>query len=84
MRQHSMACEFPEGCSCGASELNAMETEIKRLRYALGVIVRNVDAGAVHVSWCSDYAKSILSDITDQAQHQPSPEGRTSRHTSGH
>jgi hypothetical protein len=60
MMQHSMACEFPEGCSCGASEYNAMEAEIKRLRDALGVIARNVDADAVHITWCSDYAKRIL------------------------
>lgn len=36
--------------------------EINRLRDALGVIVRNVDAGAVHVSWCSDYAKRVLAN----------------------
>jgi len=34
--------------------------EIERLRNALGTIARNVDAGAVHVGWCGDYAKRIL------------------------
>ncbi len=62
MKQHSMACEFPEGCSCGATEWNALEDEVKRLRDALGVIARNVDAGAVHISWCSDYAKRVLAN----------------------
>ena len=39
-----------------------MEVEIKRLRDALGVIARNVDAGSVHIYWCSDYAKRILAN----------------------
>jgi hypothetical protein len=34
--------------------------EVRRLRDALGVIARNVDAGAVHISWCSDYARRVL------------------------
>lgn len=37
-------------------------TEIARLRDALGVIARNVDAGAVHISWCSDYAKRSIAN----------------------
>ncbi len=35
MMNHSMACPFPEGCSCGASEFNALERENTRLRAAL-------------------------------------------------
>lgn len=34
--------------------------EIERLRNALGIIARNVDAGAVNIGWCGDYAKRIL------------------------
>ena len=34
--------------------------EILRLREALEVIARNVEAGAVHVSWCGDYARKTL------------------------
>ena len=31
-RQHTMDCPYPEGCSCGASEWNARERELQRLR----------------------------------------------------
>lgn len=34
--------------------------EAVRLREALQIIARNVDAGAVGVAWCGEYAKSIL------------------------
>lgn len=34
--------------------------EAGRLREALQIIARNVDAGAVGVAWCGDYAKRIL------------------------
>ena len=34
------------------------------MRDALGIIARNVDAGAVHISWCSDYAKRVLANDT--------------------
>ena len=51
----------PEGTT-GGYLLNDAADEIKRLRDALGVIARNVDAGAVHVSWCSDYAKRVLAN----------------------
>ena len=27
MKQHSMSCDFPERCSCGASEFNAIQLE---------------------------------------------------------
>lgn len=27
MKLHSMSCEYPEGCSCGASEWNRLERE---------------------------------------------------------
>ena len=40
--------------------------EIKRLRDALGIIARNVDADAVHISWCSEYAKKILADTPER------------------
>jgi len=43
---------------------NPYKAEISRLRDALGVIARNVDAGAVH----SDYAKRILANISGQPQ----------------
>lgn len=48
-------------CVAGAEfcrpDLEAAWKEIERLSDALEVIARNVDAGAVHVSWCGDYAK---------------------------
>ena len=30
--QHTMSCEYPEGCSCGATERNRQEAELHRLR----------------------------------------------------
>ena len=51
--------------ACGHEALcprNPYKAEISRLRDALGVIARNVDAGDVHISWCSDYAKRILAN----------------------
>ncbi len=35
MMQHSMACSFPEGCSCGASDWNELERQNAVLRAAL-------------------------------------------------
>lgn len=29
--EHSMSCEFPEGCSCGASVFNALEKQANEL-----------------------------------------------------
>ncbi len=29
---HSMSCEYPEGCSCGASKLNKLNEDNERLR----------------------------------------------------
>ena len=55
----------PKGTT-GGYLLNDAADEIKRLRDALGVIARNVDAGAVHISWCSDYAKRILANTGGQ------------------
>lgn len=28
MRNHTMSCDYPEGCSCGATEWNRLETEL--------------------------------------------------------
>ena len=39
---------------------NDAADEIVRLREALRIIIRNVDSGSVHVSWCSQYAKEVL------------------------
>lgn len=32
MIQHSMACSYPEGCSCGASSWNQLEAERNRFK----------------------------------------------------
>lgn len=49
-----------DACDDAIHILNQQDEEIKRLRDALGVIARNVDADAVHFSWCSKYAKEVL------------------------
>lgn len=28
-REHTMSCDFPEGCNCGAAEWNQLEEELK-------------------------------------------------------
>lgn len=38
MMEHTTACEYPEGCSCGASECNRRENEILDLQRRLKVI----------------------------------------------
>lgn len=57
-------------CVAGAefcrADLEAAWTEIERLSDALEVIARNVDAGAVHISWCSDYAKRVVANAAGQ------------------
>lgn len=37
-----------------------LEKQIKRLRDALGIIVRNVKAGVVFSSWCGKFAEEVL------------------------
>ncbi len=32
---HSISCEYPEGCSCGASQLNHLTEQVRVLRGAL-------------------------------------------------
>ena len=51
-----------DACDEAIATLKAQDAEIRRLRDSLGVIARNVDAGAVHISWCSDYAKRTLAN----------------------
>lgn len=47
-----MTCEFPEGCTCGATELNALKADNDKLRTALkrartwGVSSRGFDGWA--------------------------------------
>lgn len=32
MQHHAYSCTFPEGCNCGASYVNSLETELTNLR----------------------------------------------------
>jgi hypothetical protein len=41
--KHSMACEYPEGCSCGASEFNKLREENQRLRAAVLAAIPALD-----------------------------------------
>ena len=42
------------------SSFTAQDNEIKRLKEALGVIVRNVKGGAVTSIWCGEFAEKAL------------------------
>jgi hypothetical protein len=53
--------------SPGEREVENVPTLRPRLVNEVGVIARNVDAGAVHISWCSDYAKQILANAPAHA-----------------
>lgn len=37
MKDHTMQCPYPEGCSCGASEWNRLESKYN----ALKILIRN-------------------------------------------
>ena len=39
-REHSISCEFPEGCSCGASVFNALEKQANELEKQVGQMRR--------------------------------------------
>ncbi len=51
-KQHSMSCEYPEGCSCGATKFNSLLTElesarkdVKRMDHLAGELQREQDCG---------------------------------------
>jgi len=67
-------------CVAGAEfcrpDLEAAWKEIERLSDALEVIARNVDAGAVHVTWCSDYAKRVVANAQGHVLTRSAAEGQ--------
>jgi hypothetical protein len=62
--QHSMSCEYPEGCSCGASKFNslvlklrALEARVKELEEQCAIIqsqVDNADVNLKQVKLCAE------------------------------
>lgn len=49
MSEHSMACEYPEGCSCGASKSNDLQATVDRLRDQ--VRLRDLEADGVAIQF---------------------------------
>ncbi len=43
MKEHSYSCEYPEGCSCGASEFNDLAVRARNLESVLRFVVENPD-----------------------------------------
>jgi hypothetical protein len=40
---HSMQCDYPEGCSCGADELNAIDAADRKARAIADAKTRKLD-----------------------------------------
>lgn len=46
---------------CGDPKFKALQTEVRHLREALGIIQQNIKAGAVTYYWIEKYIKDTLS-----------------------
>lgn len=57
MMLHSISCEYPEGCSCGATRWNDLISERNRLRDIVDKIPMSCNFGG------SGQAYSILTDL---------------------
>lgn len=59
---HSLSCL--QDWEDAEDELSEVKADRDRLREALKVIARNVDAGGVRISWCGEYAKRVIANVT--------------------
>ena len=41
MKQHTLGCEYPEGCNCGASEWNRMERKLTWYKRRIELLEKN-------------------------------------------